>query len=164
MDKQPITEKMHLEKEWFEEAKNVKSIEELSKFVDKMLNSYEHDYGTACRAIAACSVASSWLGAHIEGISGLQASFVMWHYIRNWTKTSNECGLRLVDYDEFLYPQYEDKYDKVISERTWEAIQKKARELLDKDNDEACPEVKQHWESIVNGVIPFGYRVDKDLF
>ena len=57
MDKQPITEEMHLEKEWFEEAKSVESIEELSKFVDKMLNSYEHDYGTAVHAIAACSVA-----------------------------------------------------------------------------------------------------------
>lgn len=159
MNKQPITEKMHLEKEWFEEAKSVKSIEELSKFVDKMLNSYEHDYGTACQAIAACSVACSWLGAKIEGISSFQASFVMWDYIRNWTKTGNECGLRLVDYDDFLYPQYEDKYDKVISERTWEAIQKKARELLDKDDGEACPEVKQHWKNIVNGVVPFGYKV-----
>lgn len=159
MNRQPITEEMHLEKEWFEEAKNVKSIEELSSFVDKMLNSYEHDYGTVCQAIAACSVACSWLGAHIEGISSFQAGFVMWYYIRNWTKTGNECGLRLVDYDEFLYPQYEDKYDKVIGELSWKAIQKKARELLDKDDGYACPEVRQHWESIVNGVVPFGYKV-----
>ena len=162
MDKQPITEEMHLEKEWFEEAKNVKSIEELSSFVDKMLNYYEHDYVTACQAIAACSVACSWLGAHVEVITGFQASFVMWEYIRNWTKTGNECGLRLVDYDDFLYPQYEDKYDKVISELTWKAIQKKARELLAKGNGDACPEVRQHWKSIVNGVVPFGYKV-KDL-
>ena len=34
---------MHLEKEWFEEDKSIKSIDELSKFVDKLLNSYEHE-------------------------------------------------------------------------------------------------------------------------
>ena len=162
MDRKPITEEMHLEKEWFEEARNIKSIEELSKFVDRLLNSYWHDYGTAVHAIAACSVACSWLGAHIEGISSFQASLVMWSYIRNWEKTHNKCGLRLVDYDDFLYPQYGDKYDKVISERIWAAIQEEARKLLDKDEGHACPEVRQHWESIVNGVVPFGYKV-KDM-
>lgn len=159
MDKQPITEEMHLEKEWFEEAKSVESIEELSKFVDKMLNSYEHDYGTAVHAIAACSVACSWLGAHVEGITGFQASLVMWDYIRNWTKTGNECGLRLIDYDDFLYPQYEYKFAKVISEEVWAAIQEGARKHLDKDNGSACPAVRLHWESIVNGTVPFGYMV-----
>ena len=162
MDKQPITEEMHLEKEWFEEATNVKSIEELSKYVDKLLNSYEHDYGTAVHAIAACSVACSWLGSHVEGITGFQASLVMWDYIRNWIKTDNKCGLRLIDYDDFLYPQYEYKYDKVISEHTWETIQAEAKKLLDKDSGHACGEVKRHWKSIVNGVVPFGYKVKDD--
>lgn len=162
MAKQVITEEMHLEKDWFKEAENVKSIKELSKFVDKLLNSYEHDYGTAVHAIAACSVACSWLGAHVEGITGFQASCVMWDYIINWIKTDNKCGLRLVDYDDFLYPQYEYKYDKVISEHTWTAIQEEARKLLDENDRYVCREVKQHWESIVNGVVPFGYEVKVD--
>lgn len=162
MDKQLITEEMHLEKEWFEEAKNVKSIEELSKFVDKMLNSYEHDYGTIIHAIAACSVACSWFGARVKGITGFQASLVMWDYIMHWTKTHNKCGLRLVDYDDFLYPQYRYKYEKVISESTWAAIQEEARKRLDKDDGSACPGVRLHWESIVNGVVPFGYMVKDD--
>lgn len=163
MKKKPITEEMHLEKEWFKEAENIKSVEELSKFVDKMLNSYQHDYGTACHAIAACSAACAWLGAKVEGITNFQASFVMWDFIRNWMYKDNACGLRLVDHDDFLYPQYEYKFDKAISEETWASIQKEAKKLLDEDNGEACLQVRRHWESIVNGVVPFGYHVSKDL-
>lgn len=163
MDRKPITEEMHLEKEWFKEATKIKSIEELSKFVDKMLNSYSHDYGTACHAIAACAVASAWLGADVEGITGFQAGFIMWDFITNWMYDHNKCGLRLVDYDNFLYPQYEYKYDKVISKDTWESIQKEAKKHLDEDDGGACREVRRHWESIVNGVVPFGYRVIEDI-
>lgn len=159
--KQPITEEMHLEKEWFEQARHVKSIEELSQLVDKMLNSYEHDYGTACHAIAACSLASAWLGAHIEGISGFQAGFVMWDFIRHWVKEGNKCGMKLVDYDDFLYPQYADKFDKIISEDTRASIQEEAKKQLENDDGFACGPVMRHWKSIVDGTVPFGYRVGK---
>ena len=44
--KETITEEMHLEKEWFEQAKKVKTVEELTAFVNHLLNDYNHDYGT----------------------------------------------------------------------------------------------------------------------
>ena len=159
--KQPITEEMHLEKEWFEEAKTVKSTEDLTRFVEKMLYSYEHDYGTACHAIAACSLACAWLGAHVEGISGFQAGFVMWDFIRHWMKEGNKCGMKLVDYDDFLYPQYKDKFDKIISEETWTSIQEEAKNKLENDDGFVCGAVRQHWKGIVDGVVPFGYKVGK---
>ena len=159
--KQPITEEMHLEKEWFEEAKTVKSAEDLTRFVEKMLGSYEHDYGTVCHAIAACSLACAWLGAHVEGISCFQAGFVMWDFIRHWVKKGNKCGMRLVDYDDFLYPQYEDEFDKIISEETWASIQEAAKKKLENDDGFTCGPVRQHWKSIAEGVVPFGYRVMK---
>ena len=43
-NKETITEEMHLEKEWFKQAHKINTIEELSKFVDHMLNGYNHDY------------------------------------------------------------------------------------------------------------------------
>ena len=159
--KQPITEEMHLEEEWFKQARQVKSVEELSQFVDKMLNSYEHDYGTACHAIAACALASTWLGSHIEGITGFQAGFVMWDFIRHWVKEGNKCGMKLVDYDDFLFPQYEDKFGKTISEETWESIQEAAKNNLENDDGFVCGAVRQHWKGIVDGVVPFGYKVGK---
>ena len=82
----------------------------------------------------------------------------MWDFIRNWIKTGNECGLRLVDYDDMLYPQYECKFDKVIDEDTWKALQEKAKKNIEM-NDSACDAVFQHWRKIANGHVPFGYRV-----
>lgn len=168
MEKQVVTEEMHPEKEWFKQAREIKTIEELTAFVDKMLNGYSHDYVTVCHAIAACSVASAWLGAHMEGITGFQMPFVMWGFIEHWFKEGNKCGLRLVDYDDFLYPQYEYRHDKVMGKGTWECLQKEAAcRLVDRcdpdDPSKVIPEVEQHWQSIVNGVVPFGYSVIEDL-
>lgn len=161
-NKETITENMHLEKEWFAQAENVKTIDELSSFVSHMLNDYNHDYGTCCHAIAACAVASAWLGSHVEGITGFQAGAIMWGFIRHWTKTNNKCGMRLVDYDEFLYPQYAYKFEKTIDKDTWECIQKEAKRNLEKE-DRANAVVRQHWQDIVDGVVPFGYRVSDGL-
>lgn len=155
-----VTEEMHPEKEWFEQAADVKTVEELSTFVNHMLNDYNHDYGTICHAIGACAVAAAWLGAHVEGITGFQAGFVMWDFIKHWIKTGNKCGLRLVDYDDFLYPQYADKYDKTIRKSNWETIQNEAKKNL--TENAACAEVMKHWQSIVDGNVPFGYRVVDD--
>lgn len=160
--KEIITEEMHPEKAWFEEARKMTE-EELPNFYNRIIHGYEHDYGTACHAVAAVALASAWAacGDKEIGLSGFQAGFVMWDFIRNWIKTGNECGLRLIDYDDMLYPQYSDKFEKVISADTWAAIQKKAQEKL--ENDAACPEVMEHWRKIVKGIVPFGYRVVDDL-
>ena len=143
--KKAIDESMHLEKDWFKEAAEVKTIEDYTKFTNHILNDYEHDYGTACRAVAACALAGAWLGCEKEGLSGFQAGFVMWDFIRHWAKSSNVCGMKLIDYDDFLYPQYEHKFQKTISKETWHAIQEEAKKKL-KDSPEACENVRHHWE------------------
>lgn len=154
-----VTEAMHPEKEWFAEACHMKA-ENLPAFYEKMTHAYNHDYGTACHAVAACALAAAWAACRENdtGLSGFQAGFVMWDFIKNWTKTGNECGLRLIDYDYMLYPQYEHKFDKVIDEDTWESIQKKAKEELEKSGH-AADKVRLHWRKIANGIVPFGYRV-----
>ena len=158
-----VTEEMHPEKEWFEEACHMKA-ENLPAFYEKMTHAYNHDYGTACHAVAACALAAAWAacGENDTGLSGFQAGFVMWDFIKNWTKTGNECGLRLVDYDDMLYPQCEYKFDKVIDEDTWKAIQNKAKQNIE-TNDSACGAVFQHWRKIASGQVPFGYRVVKRI-
>lgn len=161
--KKAITEEMHLEKEWFKEAGKM-TIEKLPDFYKKIIKEYEHDYGTACHAVAAIALGAAWAACGDEdiGLSGFQAGFVMWDFIRNWIKTGNKCGLRLIDYDDMLYPQYNDKFEKVISADTWAAIQKKAQEKL--ENGAACPEVMDHWRKITEGIVPFGYRVVDDIY
>ena len=159
--KQPIMEEMNLEKEWFKEAGKVKTSDELKAFADHILNDYEHDYGTACHAVAACALAGSWLGCEKEGLSGFQAGFVMWDFVRNWTYTANKCGLKIVDYDDMLYPQYEERFDKTIRKDHWEEIQQEVRRKL-KEEHGAHPAVIAHWQSIAEGVVPFGYRIVED--
>lgn len=86
---------------------------------------------------------------------------------KGFTYYSNKCGLKLIDYDNMLYPQYEYKFDKVISDETWKDIQEQARknleglEELDKEHRLVHPDVIAHWQSIVEGQVPFGYRVEE---
>lgn len=85
----------------------------------------------------------------------------MWDFIKNWKKVDNKCGLRLIDYDDMLYPQYEEKMDKTISKANWEVLQKEAKKKLETVK-EAHPKVIEHWQSIVEGNVPFGYKVVDD--
>lgn len=84
----------------------------------------------------------------------------MWEFIQNWTKKNNKTGLKLIDYDDMLYPQYKHKFEKVISKETWEALQLEATKRLLEENH-ACNEVKEHWKNIIKGIVPFGYKICK---
>ena len=160
-----ITEEDHPEKEWFEQAKE-QTFETLPAFIDHIMNDYIHDYGTICHAISACALAAAYAGAEDADITGFQAGFVMWDFIKQFMYSENKCGLKIVDYDNMLYPQYEDYFEKRISSSVWGKIQKEAKELLDRHNsdpDDIChPRVLKHWEWIAAGIIPFGYMVSED--
>lgn len=162
-NKETVTEEMHPEKEWFDEARKIDE-EGLPGFYERIIHGYNHDYGTVCHAVAAVALAAAWAACkeNDTGLSSFQAGFVMWDFIRYWTKQGNECGLKLVDYDDMLYPQYEDKFEKTIKKDVWESIQNKAKENLKRFPD-AHPMVLAHWKNIVNGEIPFGYTVTDDI-
>ena len=158
MSKLKITEKDMLQKDWYIEAKK-QTLETLPEFLRKLTEDYEHDYGTICNAVIASALGAMWAVDHTPegGITGFQASCITWGVIRQWQFSSNKCGLRLLDYDNMLYPQYENRFEKTISEDTWKAIQKEAKKQL-KENDKCHPDVKKHWESISAGNIPFGFK------
>lgn len=160
MARQVVTEEMHPEKEWFQKAKE-QTPDTIMAYINHVMNDYSHDYGTICHAIAACAVAAAWAANNADGacggITGFQSSFVMWDFIRHWMYENNKCGMRLVDYDCMLYPQYRDKFDKTISKDVWEQLQKAASENLKTYN--AASSVMEHWKSIVNGKVPFGYSI-----
>lgn len=152
--------------EWFREAKQVKNEEELAKFIHHLLNDYQHDYGTVVRAISAMALAAAWMGAAKEGITGFQASFVLWDFIKNWSYPNNKTGLRIIDYDKMLYPQYEKNFaGKIITKATWELLQKEAKNRLENIPFELSTnptKVQAHLQSIVDGVVPFGYEVETE--
>ena len=142
-----------------EERKNIDTFDDLINFLRNIQDNYNCGYGKAPRAIAQASLAVAWYLANEFGITGFQASFVMWDFIKDWLFSSNECGMSLVDYDLMLYPQYEDKFQKTIAPDTFDALQNKAKRLIEIDGDHAHPAVIEHWKSIADGNIPFGYTI-----
>lgn len=146
-----------------EERKNIKSFEDLTAFLKEVEVNCNCGYGEAPRAMAQACLAVAYYLSDKFGITGFQAGFVMWDFIRDWNYRHNKCGLRLVDYDNMLYPKYDDRFEKAIDRDTWKALQKQALENLEKDSEYIHPDVIEHWQSIVDGVVPFGYKVKDRL-
>lgn len=167
MDKVVITEEMHLEKEWFEQARKQK-LETLPEFMNHILNDYCHSYGTICHAIAACALAAAWAANHSDQgcITGFQSGAVMWDFVRQWEYRNNKTSLRIIDYDKMLYPQNKGYFeDRTIYQSTWKALQNEAKRRLDEmdlGKESAVDSVIVHWTNIANGVVPFGYKIKND--
>ena len=161
MEKKEITEEMGLQEEWYERAKSMRP-EDFPEFFREMTEDYIHDYGTVCHAMAAVGLAAMFAFNNSEGacggITGFQAGCVMWEVIRYMNYENNKCGLRLLDMDDLLYPQYEHKFT-AISKDTWDAVKKEAQKRL-LERGAAHPDVVAHWESIVNGKVPFGLGIE----
>lgn len=167
MDKQIITEDMHLEKEWYDEA-DQQTMESLPAFIDKMMNRYEHDYGTVCHAIAACALAVINVGADEEGLTGFQYGVIMWLLIRHGWHPNNQAGMRLINYDKMLYPQYANNFEKKLDRDVFLKLMEMAKEKIQEaESNEnklytVAEEVMEHWKKIANGEVPFGYTLTED--
>lgn len=143
--------------------KEVKSFDELVDFLKYVEDNCNTGYGEAPRAMAQACLAVGYYFAESFGITGFQAGCVMWDFIYGWMYPHNKCGLKLVNYDGMLFPQYRHKYEKTITRSVWEALQKRAKENLEEKNVEFVhPDVLAHWDSIAKGYVPFGYTVTKD--
>ena len=76
----------------------------------------------------------------------------------NELEIRGELKLKLDKNLMLLYPQYDSNLEISISKETFEELQKEAALRL----TEAVfvdPEVAKHWQSIVDGNIPFGYKI-----
>jgi len=162
-----ITEEMHTQDEWYKEAEaKTMTLKTLPKFLKKLSGKYNHDYGTICHALTASALAAinAMNRTSQGGITGFQAGAVMWRFIREWGMDLKDKPLRLVNYSNMLYPQYDYHFEKTINSNTWKWLQAEAKKNLDGDNmcHHASPNVIAHWQSIVDGKVPFGYAVKED--
>lgn len=117
--------------EWGEAAHAV-TIDTLPEFLTRLTTDYRHDYGTICHAmaIAAVAAASAVDRSPQGGITGYQAGAVMWEFVRAWNHSSNKTGLRMIDYDNLLYPQYKDHYRNTIAPAVWASLKEAAADML----------------------------------
>jgi len=160
MSKKIITEEMKLQDEWYKEAKD-QTLETLPEFINKLINNYSHDYGTICHAITASAIGTAWAIDKSDegGITGFQASAIMWEFIKHWMYQDNKLGLRLINYDDILFPQYKDRFKNTISSEHWERIRKEAKNELEKSEGKAHSDVIAHWQSIIDGKLPFDFML-----
>ena len=145
---------------WYEEAK--KQTPEtigawLAKFTD---GTYGYDYGTICHAMAAAAIGAAWAVERGPGggITGFQAGAVMWQFVRYWDAMGTDGPMRLLKFEDVLYPQYEHGWN-AMSADTWRWVQEEAAKLL--AGDRGAEGVRAHWQSIVDGIVPFGLRVEE---
>lgn len=133
--KQQITEEMKIHDEWYKEAKK-QTVETLSEFVRHLTEDYSHNCGTICHAVAAAGIAAMCAvdNSPTGGITEFQAGCIMWKVIREWNFQNNKTGLKILDYDNLLYPQYENSFIS-ISSKIWESVKKEAQNKINKNND-----------------------------
>lgn len=96
------------------------------------------------------------------GLSLFQMGCILWDFIDRAIIEEHDVGMELVNYNNMLYPQYDYRFEKTITKETWEAMQQKAKELLENNKKaiiSANEEVIEHWQSIIDGKVPFGYKV-----
>lgn len=151
-----------LNDEWRNRAKECNSMEEFQQLYHDIFEECEHDYGTICHAITAmCRAALHMCNRSPQGgITFYQANAIMWMFICDEFMPNNELGLRLIDWDDLLYPQYEDHFKLQIPRNTFDKLRKTAEHFLE-TNEQAHLDVKKHWERIVAGEVPFGLTVEE---
>ncbi len=157
-----ITEESGIHKGWYEEAKKM-TPQTLPEFIRKLTQDYAHDYGTICHAIAAAGLAAMCAVDHSPegGITGFQASCIIWEVIQGWG-VFDKGPKRMLCYSELLYPQYAHKFT-TISKETWKWVKEEAhKKLLEARRGQMHPDVSAHMESVAVGNVPFGLRVAEE--
>jgi len=153
-------DEIKLRDEWMKQANECRTVDDLTGFL-KMLSEFPHDYRTIARAVGIAGVAASKTldrCAEHGGITGFQAGCAMWDFIEGWGVVEDG-PKRLTPFQNMLYPQYESHFTTIPGD-TWKWIQKEAKERLEQADEHTHESVRNHWESITNGVVPFGYRVE----
>ena len=145
----------------YKKAEDVKSKEDLSSFLDEIAN-YSHDYGTIVYGCMAAMKASFKVinGGPNGGITGFQAGCLGWECVHEFMMIDSPA--KLVDFNNMLYPQYQDKFEKTISQETWDNLQEKVKVKLSEADEHTHPNILAHWKTVAAGNIPFGYAISQD--
>ena len=154
----PLTEQYEA---WYKEAKHV-SKEDLGDFIDKMM-SEEHDYESYVHAIAACCVAT--MQACGTELTGYQASWIPLLFHLEVIGSGSISGIKILNYDDMLYPQNEDKFKVIISKKVMESLKEEAKRKLEEHADHmnryVSPKVLKHWIKLATGEPPYGLEVEE---
>jgi hypothetical protein len=139
-----------------ESHKTAVPFDEIQQYLASLLNR-EHNYNTIATAfVAGLSMCMKAMDKHKNGgITGFQASWIVNQFFMR--EQNVEGPAKFLKYSEMLYPQYEKKFT-VLDKDVWEWLQSEAKKRL-KRSPTAHDNVINHWRSIVEGEVPFGFTV-----
>lgn len=133
-----------------------KSLPELLGFI-RTLTERQHDYGTCVYAMSHAATAAFNYIADQLGVTGFQASCADMDVLRRTRGFKWGC---LLNYEDLLYPQYEDHFPgwARLLEINKVELAKRAKEKLAEAPD-AHPNVVAHWQALAaKGEQPFCHR------
>ncbi len=134
----------------------------LVPFIEEML-SYRHDYGSIVVATGLAAAATAWSiqNSARGGLTGFQGNCIVWEFIQGWDSSlTGKCGARIQRFDNLLFPQYSQSFT-TIPKDVWQNLQKEAKEQLETTvgDNFIAQKVRDHWQSIVDGNVPFNLKV-----
>lgn len=138
-------------------GKELNSTSEMQDVADEVIRKFSSDYGSGPRAVAAFITKVANLFCREMSFTGFQAGFIPLDFLLLFTFPKNKCGIKVLDYDNLLYPQLLEKFT-TISKETWDSVVKQARINL-KEKPYAADEVRRYWDYIARGKIPDGIRI-----
>ena len=153
----------------------IKSFDDLVAFLKDVKDNYnpsidslsdeEQDvwYGAVVRAAAQAAIATACFFSEEMGLTGFQHHFMVNDMMFGWAYPGCKTGLRILNWDDMLLPDGGSSVNKTVSKEMWEKIQKEAKhrleELKEQEKNESIIKLMNHLQSIVDGTVPFGYRV-----
>lgn len=167
MEKQSNT--VEYQKQLREKRNAIKTDEELFNFLKEIINSEtsKDQAKSPINVIEASSAVAFYLAIKFN-LTPFLFDYVKWGLLYNTGYKDNKCGLRIFDYDQLLFPQYEPKFEKSIPENVWKKVQKLAKGMYDYQKNPKIPvnkrvsnEYMEHWKKIIDGIPPFGFTIRK---
>lgn len=153
---------MAIDKEIYRRVLEVKTKEQLLEFLDKEIENEELTKDNIDHAIAAFMLAASNVLVQKHGnlIDKDKAGDIMWNFIRHWLPEFAYAPIRMLIYEDLLFPQFERNF-KTITKDIQEWVKKQAEHNLKTHGDKAAPELVEHWRKIINGYIPYDLELEE---
>lgn len=144
----------------YQEVYDLGSTEAVTRALPELAEKYCQTYEGTAEFIGTYLAALGNQMCKEIGTTGFQKSHTLFKFIFAFNFQHNKTGLKLVNYDDMLYPQYAYLFAPVISQTVWKNLQAQAEKLLQEHEGEYVhPDVRMHWQRIADGNVPHGYTV-----
>ena len=147
--------------QWSQVVGSLQKPQEALKFIKVLARTYEYDDDMLCEALVYSMLAGATAFAREYGLKTLtleQTQWVLWSFLGKWLQTDEPIRLLRISY--MLEPEMREVFNTALPRSFFDWLQEAAKERLEALPD-ASKERREHWQSIVDGAVPFGYTLEE---